>query len=128
MPLKENILPEESAPTLSTEPEAARLYPPLDESSRLLAACLPSDYSASRIARAVEDCDAQLVNLNVTSDSSRFDNRTVFELRVTHRSPLAVARSLERYGYEVLDVDKGTIADDTLMSSRLAELIHYLEM
>lgn len=115
-------------PTLSQAPEIERLYPPVAEGSRLLAACLPSDYSASRIAHAVEDCDAQLLNLNVTSDSALTDNRTVFELRVNHRSPAAVARSLERYGFEVLDVDRQALADDAVMASRLAELIHYLEL
>lgn len=98
------------------------------ESSRLLAACIPSDYAASRIACAVEDADAQLLNLNITSDGERLDNRVVFELRVSHRSPLAVARSLERYGYEVLDVEKAALADDALAAARLAELARYLEV
>ncbi len=128
MPLKDNISPNERPQTLSAEPSVERLYPPREESSRLLAACIPADYSASRIARAVEDCDAQLVNLNVTSDGSALDNRVVFELRVTHRSPMAVARSLERYGYEVVDVEKGALADDAVMASRLAELMRYLEV
>ncbi len=128
LPLKDNISPNERPQALTPDPEIERLYPPLEESSRLLVSCIPADYSASRIARAVEDCDAQLVNLNVTSDGSSLDNRVVFEIRVTHRSPLAVARSLERYGYEVVDVDRDAVADDAVMASRLAELMRYLEV
>ena len=41
---------------------------------------------------------------------------------------MAVARSLERYGYEVVDVEKGALADDAVMASRLAELMRYLEV
>ena len=105
-----------------------RLFPLMEESSRLLVSCLPSDYSASRLSRAVEDCNAHLVNLNVTADGARLDNRVVVELRVNHRSPAAVARSLERYGYEVIDMSGQSAADDDLMASRVAELLHYLEL
>lgn len=100
----------------------------MGEASRLLAACIPADYSASRIARAVEDADAQLVNLNVTSDGADLDNRVVFELRVTHRSPLAVARSLERYGYEVMDMEGDDPDDDAAMSERVAALLRMLDL
>lgn len=128
--LKENIITSEavSAPVLSGEPDICRLYPPMEDVSRLLAACLPADYSASRIARAVEDADARLLNLNVTTDGLSLENRVVFELRVNHRSPLAVARSLERYGYDVLDVDNKALAEDALTASRLAELMRVFEL
>lgn len=115
--------------TLGESPDAARLYPPRLESSRLLAMCLPVDYSASRIARAVEDADAQLLNLNITSDTLGMENRVVFELRVDHRSPMAVARSLERYGYEVADVmGVGGESLDGCLSDRVANLIRLLEV
>lgn len=113
---------------LSAEPSIDRLYPPRQEASRLLVSCLPSDYSASRIARAVEDVDAHLLNLNVTTDGERLDNRVVTELRVSHRSPLAVARSLERYGYEVVDVEHDALADDPLAADRLNELMYYIDL
>jgi len=105
-----------------------RLFPPVDESSTLLVTCRRGDYSASRIARAVEDCDAHLLNLNVTADSDRLDNRIAVELRVSHRNPLSVARSLERYGYEVEDFSETNPADDSIIRSRLDELIHYIEL
>ncbi len=100
----------------------------MEEASTLLVSCLPSEYSASRIARAVEDCDAHLVNLNVTTDGSRLDNRVVCELRVSHRNPSSVVRSLERYGYEVVDTDARSLASDPVTAERVAELLHYLEL
>lgn len=115
-------------PALPAAPSLERLFPPMGEASTLLLACLPSDYSASRIARAVEDCDAHLVNLNVTADGSQLDNRVVCEVRVTHRNPSSVARSLERYGYEVIDTDSRSLASDEVTGQRLAELLHYLEI
>ena len=116
---------------IPSEASLDRLFPAMPEASRILAACIPADYTASRIAHAVEDADAQLLNLNVTTDGVRLDNRVVFELRVNHRSPLSVSRSLERYGFEVLDVDAPKPAEDggdDMMNSRLAELIHYLHI
>lgn len=114
--------------TLTASPAARldRLFPSIEESSTLLLACRRGDYSASRIARAVEDCDAHLLNLNVTSDSEDLDNRIVAELRVSHRNPESVSRSLERYGYEVIDCCGAPLADDSLMRSRYDELMHYL--
>ena len=41
------------------------LYPVHEGASHLLLGCRRDDYSASRIARAVEDCDAHLLNLNM---------------------------------------------------------------
>lgn len=104
----------------------ARLFPPVEESSTLLLTCRRGDYSASRIAHAVEDCDAHLLNLNVTSDTETLDNRIAVEIRVSHRNPMSVARSLERYGYEVDDVDLRTV-DDEIIQARVAELLHYLD-
>lgn len=124
---KDIISPNEFMPLLSSRPSVERLFPPREESSRILMSCLPSDYSASRIARAVEDVDAHLLNLNITTDGEHLDNRVVVELRISHRSPLAAARSLERYGYEVIDVERDSLAADTLANDRINELLHYLE-
>ena len=43
------------------------LFPAVGDECRMLIGCRRANYSASEIARAVEDCDAQLLNLNVTS-------------------------------------------------------------
>ncbi len=103
-----------------------RLFPQVEESCSLLLACRRGDYSASRIARAVEDCDAHLLNLNVTADSDVLDSQIVAELRVSHRNPESVCRSLERYGYEVIDTDSPLTDDESLLRSRYDELMHYL--
>ena len=96
-------------------PEHEYLYPPVADSSRLLVGCSREDYSASRIAHAVEDCDAHLLNLNVTSFNTGYDADTyyadnskfpvVFDIRVSHRNADSIMRSLERYGYTVLDTE-----------------------
>lgn len=106
-------------------PENEYLYPPVGDSSRLLVGCRSEDYSASRIARAVEDCNAHVLNLNVThmgggstvDDGDRSDTGfpVVFDLRVSLRNPDTVSRSLERYGYTVLDFEgEPRVGDDTL--------------
>lgn len=129
MTSKADIIAQEFRPVLPSEPHLERLFPDFEESSSLLVSCIPADYSASRIARAVEDADAHLLNLNVTSDGRHMDNRLVAELRVSHRSPLSVARSLERYGYEVEDMSvPAGEADRRLMEDRIGELLHYLNL
>lgn len=101
-------------------------FPPVPDSSRLLVGCGRDDYSASRIAHAVEDADASLINLNVTAFESRLA-QVVVALRVDHRSPDRVARSLERYGYDILCVDDGGLPDDTIRR-RYEELMRYINM
>lgn len=103
------------------------LFPSNGESARLLVGCRRDDYSASRIARAVEDCDAHLLNLNVTS-VERPDAELVIDLRVNRRNPSAVIRSLERYGYDVLGCEGWHILDDDKARERYEELMHYLSL
>lgn len=105
----------------------ARLYPHRDEACELTLVCRPGEYSASLIARAVEDCDAHLINLNVTDDPDDIGHVTV-ELRVGQRTGYAVARSLARYGYEVTDI-RGADRDveHEVARDRVNELIRILE-
>lgn len=115
--------------------EGGALYPPRDDSSRLLVGCRRLDYSASRISTAVEDCNAHVVNLNVTDFGAGFDDDAtadylVVDLRVTHRSPTAVSRSLERYGYNVLMATSSGDEDDyqtDSLRSRINELLRYID-
>ena len=110
-------------------PEHEYLYPPVADSSRLLVGCSREDYSASRIAHAVEDCDAHLLNLNVTSFNSGYDADTyyadnskfpvVFDIRVSHRNADSIMRSLERYGYTVLDTEDAPGADNDTVRERI---------
>lgn len=112
---------------------AAELYAPAAEASWLLVACGRGDYSASRLARAAEDVDAHVLNLNVTSlrcDDAQ-DGTVVVALRVGRRDASAVARSLERYGYDVLDFDGDTPGDGSALDSarsNAAALLRMLEM
>ncbi len=94
--------------------------------AELLVAVDPAEYSASRIARAVEDCDSQLLALTVTSMRDSL-GRLVVMLRVDSAAGSAVARSLERYGYETIQ----TLFPEDDISSRRAmdranELLRYL--
>lgn len=93
----------------------------------IVVACHTSDYSASRIARAVEDCDAHLLNLNVTSEARGDGSWLTVELRVSVRNAAPVARSLERYGYSVVSYSGSETdgADDTLRR-RVNELLRYM--
>ena len=110
-------------------PDDDYLFPAVGESSRLLVGCRREDYSASRIARAVEDCDAHLLNLNVTSfDGNEGKFPVVFDLRVSHRSPDGVGRSLERYGYTVLDTKGAAETDESTARRRVDEFLRLLEV
>ncbi len=123
-------------------PENEYFFPSVGESSRLLVGCTPEDYSASRIARAVEDCDAHLLNLNITSMGKRDDLVSadkaypddnfpvIFDLRINQRNASAVRRSLERYGYSVLDAQSSDDSDlvDDIARQRIEEFFRYLEI
>ena len=103
----------------------AHLAPDTD-AAELLMAVPPGEYSASRMARAVEDCDAQLLALSVTPMRDP-DGRLVVMLRVPSDAGSAVARSLERYGYETIH----TLFPEDDLSRRRAmdranELLRYL--
>ena len=106
----------------------ARLMPQVPDASTLTVICDPMEYSASAIARAVEDCDAHLLNLNVTSERTS-DGHLMIDLRIDHRNPASVIRSLERYGYEVAGTSASlSDAETQQMRDRVNELIHYLEI
>ena len=103
MTSKDYISPNEFLPALPPGHSIDRLFPHNEESSRLLVSC-------------------------ITADGEQLDNRVVVELRVSHRSPLAAARSLERYGYEVLDVEHDALAGDDIAADRIKELMHYIDL
>lgn len=105
-----------------------RLFPYTPESSLLTVECPAADYSASSIARAVEDCDAHLLNLNVTSEKSVMPGNVVVDLRVNHRNADAVSRSLERYGFIVTSTDAAMSPAEEKARGNALELLHYLEL
>lgn len=109
--------------------EFAHLFPPLPDESRLLVECRRGEYSASIITRAIEDCDAQVMNLNVTSLSlGDSDSSTIVDVRVNCRNTDSICRSLGRYGYEVIDTTAASDADNERLRLRAAEILRYLEM
>lgn len=107
----------------------ARLFPQLQESTELTVLIPASQYSASAIAHAVEDADAHLLNLNVVAGTTP-DSPTTAEIRVNHSRGESVARSLQRYGYEVTQMamsgEIDSISDTT--ASRARALLHYLDI
>jgi hypothetical protein len=108
--------------------DLTRLYPQNPESSRFEVVCHRADYSASRIAHAVEDCDAHVINLNVTADVVDGDC-IVVDLRVEHRNMISVVRSLERYGYVVIPIDLGEKNDaDTDDNHEMSALERFLQI
>lgn len=108
--------------------EGQLLYPASSGKAELLVAVRPADYSAASVARAVEDCDVHLVNLNLTSVRTPSGDLVV-ALRVDCAGADAVTRSLERYGYTVIAASgAGVTIDDDEGRRRAAELLHILEI
>lgn len=97
------------------------------EASWVEASVAATAYSASSVARAVEDADANLLDM-LTSPDPDDSSRMRISLRVSHADPSGVVRSLERYGYEVTTA-VGTGNDDyDKARRRLSELELYLNM
>lgn len=111
--------------------EPLRLFPHSPAWSVVSVECDASHFSASTVARAVEDCDAHLLNFNVT-DGNLLHGPVRAEIRTDHRNAESVARSLERYGYTVTAIAASEGGDDTDAEatgrSRIEELIRYLEI
>lgn len=102
--------------------------PPHPDCCELLVACHPADYSASALAKAVEDCDAQMLALSVTGMRDA-EGHPVVMLRANSRTPHGIARSLARYGYEVIHTSETLSPDDRDEAvARVNELLHYLEI
>lgn len=90
-----------------------------DDSSVLTIECRDDQYSASSISHAVEDADAHLVDL--ISRGNRDGNIRV-TLRVRANDPEAAARSLERYGYRVIEQSGAVSPQNEVLAERLASL------
>lgn len=96
-----------------------RLLAARDDSSEITVECYPEDYSASRLAHAVEDADAHLVDL-ISGPSAEGLVRVT--LRVRREDPSPVVNSLERYGYHVTDSSGSAYGDAEVALERLLEL------
>lgn len=104
-----------------------RLFPMNEESSEIVVSCYRGDYSASRLAHAVEDADAHLLNLNLTSEVTP-QGEIVVDLRVSHRDAMSVVRSLERYGYSVVQVRGHEESVDKTLMDRVSELLVHINV
>ena len=124
----DDILQQYLAGKLPPATQSELLTPARPESSTLLVACAPGDYSASAIAKAVEDCDTQLLWLSVTGMRTE-NGRIIVGLTADARTTGGLTRSLERYGYEVIYArgSEGNIEQREAID-RINELIHYLEI
>lgn len=98
------------------------------ESTDLLVACPAADYSAAAMARAAEDCDAHITYLHLLPQRSE-NGDLLTALRVNRVDGLAVARSLERYGYKVVSI-RSSLACEGMesLSHRAREVMRYLEL
>lgn len=98
-----------------------RMIAPRDDCSVITVECTPEEYSASRLARAVEDSDAHLVDL-LTSPGP--DGTILVTMRVRHSDPSAAIRSLERYDFHVVEAhgSGSVIRDAAITAERLLAL------
>lgn len=126
-------IPDNSHAGNAYTPELDRLFPALEQWSVLTVECDNGQYSASRVARAVEDCDAHLINLNVVTPMPAHGPLTL-ELRADRLNAESIARSLERYGYTVTSaISSDALNDaspdyDSVARRRIGELLRYLEI
>lgn len=124
---KDNIFSSKTAISSGISHDMEYLFPYVAECCELVIECPRGDYSASAIARAVEDAEAHLLNLNVTSAETP-SGMVCVALRVSHRNAGSVARSLERYGYHVVETHGGYDVDAELTALRIDELLAQMEV
>lgn len=122
MDLKDYINISSLSPAQAKE-QLQYLFPYNTESCRLTVMCTPSHYCASELARAVEDADAHLLNLNITTASGP-EGQTIIELRISHRDAGRAAASLQRYGYTVTDISQeGYDRRAEMLQNRINDLL-----
>lgn len=103
------------------------LFPAVDESVELSVECRPDQFSASQLARAIEDCDAHLLNMNVTSKRSD-DGMITVMLRAGIRNVALAISSLERYGYRVAYVHESDVVGDVALSERINDMLRRMNV
>lgn len=91
-----------------------RMIAARDDCSVITLECDPRDYSASHISHAVEDSDAHLVDL---FSAPGINGNLTVTIRVRHSDPTAAVRSLERYGYHVVEAHS---SGDSVQSMEIA--------
>lgn len=105
----------------------SHLMPYRPDASTFTIVCRRDDYSAARIAYAIEDCNAHVLNLNVT-DTELEGDRIAVSVRVDRTDISSIVRSLQRYDFAVeADVYTADTVTDT-ERQRVAELLRYIDM
>ena len=102
-----------------------RMIAARDDCSVIVVECAAHDYSASHIARAVEDTDVHLVDLFSVPAA---EGKVRVTLRVRCEDPTAASHSLERYGYPVVEVTGEHYQDETVAMERLLGLQSFLKV
>lgn len=96
-----------------------------DDCSIIIVECTPENFSASKIAHAIEDADAHLFDMISTPTDSGMVRIT---LRIGHIDPSAAIRSIERYEMTVVDAFASNFKSAEISSQRLHELSVYLNI
>lgn len=107
--------------------ELKRLLPDRHDTSRFTVVCRADDYSAGRIARAIEDCDAHVLNLNLTSDDAG-EGLVAVDVRIDRNDASSIVRSLARYDYAVSGFENENMTVSESDRQRVEELLRYIEM
>ncbi len=127
MTIKDKILSKNEGSQAARLELFDRRFPDNDSATELTVASRPVDYSAATIARAVEDCNAHLINLNVTGNRTP-DGNLIIDIRVDHRNGDTIARSLERYGYEVIEINSPEQISIDQARMRVNEVLRILDI
>lgn len=93
---------------------------PLEECCLIEIECIPHDFSASRLAQAIEDTNSHLDGF--WTYPSPCGEMTRIVMRVRRRDPQRVISSLERYGFSIVDVYHDDHSDAETNIMRLFEL------
>lgn len=105
----------------------SRQYVRRDDCSIVTVVCPTADYSASRLATAVEDAGFHLLDLWSVPRGER--DEVEVSLRIRCQDPTSAVHSLERYGYEVAEVHaQNSYADAERAAERLLALQAYLNV
>ncbi len=101
-----------------------RMIAPRDDCSVITIECSPEEYSASSLARAVEDSDTHLVDLLTAPDA---DGHLKVTLRVRNSDPTSTVRSLERYDYRVVEAHgSGSKMNDAVVAAERLRALQVL--
>ena len=101
------------------------LLPHSDEYSELMVRTDTRSYSASALARAVEDTEASLISMLAYPAG---DGDINVYLRINRADPSHAVRSLERYGYFVAYAHGAENSQAELTADGILELQHYLNI